>query len=99
MPQILYRPPKLPPAAERADESAASIRRRYTSNWLAAVTCAVEADLGLPPLPENQTLFTQLRRTHTEGARRPRPSRSPDRLSRPRRVLRPTRRRVAVPSR
>ncbi len=62
MPQILYRPPKLAPPAERADESAASIRRRYTSDWLAAVTCAVEADLPLPPLPRNRRLLTQLRR-------------------------------------
>lgn len=61
-PEILHRPPKLPAAAGGDDESAKSIRRRYTSDWFAAVACALEGDLPLPPLPRNRRLWKQLGR-------------------------------------
>ncbi len=62
-PPVLYVPPKLPAAAERDDKSAEAIRRKYTSGWLKAATCAVEEGFEvLPPSPRNVRLYEQLKR-------------------------------------
>lgn len=60
MPDVLYRPPKLPDAANEDDHAAQAIRRRYCSSWLAAVACALDQGFELPPLPRNRTLWSQL---------------------------------------
>lgn len=59
MPAVLYRPPKLPDAANE-DEAAKAIRRGYCSSWLAAVACGLDEGFALPALPRNRKLREQL---------------------------------------
>lgn len=59
MPDVLYRPPKLPDGAT-GDDAAQSIRRSYCSRWLAAVACALDEGFELPALPRNSRLWEQL---------------------------------------
>lgn len=70
MPPVLYVPPKLPAADERDDKSAEAIRRKYTSDWLKAATCAVEEGFEeLPPSPCNEKLHEQLKRRNRKVLR------------------------------
>jgi hypothetical protein len=59
VPDVLYRPPKLPDGATE-DEAAKAIRRSYCSGWLAAVACAVDEGYELPALPRDRRLWEQL---------------------------------------
>jgi hypothetical protein len=71
MPRVLFIPPKPPSAAERDDETAASIRRQYTRDWVAAVECARDDGFELPPIPRNARLNTQLTNRNRRALREP----------------------------
>jgi hypothetical protein len=70
MPDVLYRPPKLP-AGENEDEAAKAIRRSSCPSWLAAVACALDEGFGLPALPRNGKLREQLGGRVTRAAADP----------------------------